>query len=79
MTHREGRVLLLQGSKLPKIHSVNLFGAWEVGVPKVGAPSSHVTSPSPLFIGDAPDSFWLRFLDELERKVEIIRKNMKKF
>ena len=46
---------------------MNLFGAWEVGAPKVGAPSSDVMSPSPLFIGDAPDSFWLRFLDEPEK------------
>ena len=56
MTHREGRVLL-QESKSPKIFLMNLFGAWEVGAPKVGIPSSHVTTPSPLFIGDALDGF----------------------
>ena len=57
MTHREGRVLLLQVSKFLKIHSMNLFGVWEVGAPKVGAPSSHVTSLGPLFIGDTLDGF----------------------
>ena len=59
---------------------MNLFGMWEFGAPKVGAPSSHVTSPGPLFIGDALDSFWLRFLGELDIKdMEIIKKNLKNF
>ena len=57
LAHRERRFLLIQVSESPKIHSVNLFGMWEVGVPKVGTPSSHVTSPGPLFIGDAPNGF----------------------
>ena len=70
----------LQVFELPKIHLVNLFGMWEVGAPKVGAPSSHVMSPGPLFIGDAPDGFWLRFLGDPEEKdVEIIEKKLKKF
>ena len=68
MAHREGSVLLLQVFESLKTHSVNLFGAWEVGAPKVGAPSSHVTSPGPLFIGDAPNSFLLRFLNEIREK-----------
>ena len=80
MTHREGRDLLLQVSELPKIHLMNLFGIWEVEAPKVGAPSSHVTFPGPLFIGDALDGFGLRFLgDPKRRDVEIIKKNLKKF
>ena len=62
MACREKRVLLVQVSIISKIYSVNLFGAWEVGAPKVGTPSSHVTSLGPLFIGDAPNSFLLRFL-----------------
>ena len=66
MAHRKGRVLLVQVFKLPKIYPMNLFGMWEVGAPKIGAPSSHVTSPSPLFIGDASDGFWVIFLGELE-------------
>ena len=80
MRHREGRVLLLQLSKSSKIHSMNLFGVWKVGAPKVGAPSSHVTSPGPLFIGDAPDGFWLRFLGEPNRRnIKIIKKDLKNF
>ena len=63
--YKEIRVLLLQVSKSSKIYSVNLFGAWEVGVPKVGTPSSHETSLGPLFIGDAPHGFLLWFLDKL--------------
>ena len=51
-----------------KFHTVNLFTAWEVGVPKVGAPSSHVTSLGPLFIGDAPNGFLLRFLTKIREK-----------
>ena len=59
---------------------MNLFGMWEVGAPKVGAPSSLIMSPSPLFIGDTPEGLWLRFLGELEKRyVEIMRKNLKKF
>ena len=75
MTHRKERVFLLQVFELSKIYSINLFGMWEVGAPKVGAPSSHVTSPGPLFIGDAPDGFSLRFLSEPERRdMKIIEK-----
>ena len=68
MAHREGRVLLLQVFELLKIHLMNLFHAWEVEAPKVGAPSSHVTSPGPLFIGDAPHDFLLRFLSGIRDK-----------
>ena len=58
MAHIKIRVLLLQVIGSPKIYLVNLFGAWEVGGPKVGAPSSLVTSPGPLFIGDSLHGFW---------------------
>ena len=68
MTHREGRVLLLQISRISKIHSANLFGVWEVEAPKVGIPSSHMTSLGPLFIGDASLSFLLRFLVKIREK-----------
>ena len=51
-------VFLFQISELLKIYLVNLFGMWEVGAPKVGAPRSHVTSLGPLFIGNALDGFW---------------------
>ena len=79
MAHREGRFLLLQVYESLKILSMNLFGTWEVGAPKVGTPSSHVTSLGPFFIGDTPNSFWLRFLGELERRdVKIIKKKSKK-
>ena len=68
MAHRILRVLLLQISKSPKIFSVNLFGAWEVRAPKVGAPSSHVVSLGLLFIRDAPHSFLLIFLAKIIEK-----------
>ena len=47
-----------------KIHSMNLFTAWEVEAPKVGAPSSHVMSLGPLFIGDVLNGWLLWFLVE---------------
>ena len=73
MTCREGILLLLQVSKLLKIHLVNLFGMWKIGASKVGVPSSHVTSLGPLFVRDARDGLWPRFLGELEKRdVKII-------
>ena len=67
---------------------MNLFGMWEVGAPKVGAPSSHVTSLGPLFIRDAPYDFLLRFLAKIREEgcgkhrknsEKILRKKKKKF
>ena len=62
IAYREERFLLLQVSIMLKIYSVNLFGTWKVGAPKVDTPSSHVMSFGPLFIGDAPYYFLLKFL-----------------
>ena len=47
---------------------MNLFGAWKVGAPKVGAPSSHVTSLGLLFIEDTPHGFLLKFLAKIREK-----------
>ena len=88
MACRERRVLLLQVFKSSKNYSINLFGAWEVGAPKVGAPSSHAMSLSPLFIGDTPNRFLLRFLAKIREKrcgkykknsIKILRKKKRKF
>ena len=50
---------------------------WEVGVPKVGTPSSQVTSHGPLFIGDVPTSWLLWFL--VETREEGCGKHKKNF
>ena len=68
MTHRRLRVLLFYLSGSPKVYSMNLFGMWEVGAPKVGAPSSHVMSLGLLFIGNASNGFLLIFLDKIREK-----------
>ena len=58
---------------------MNLFSVWEVEVPKVGTPSSHVTSLGSLFIGDTPHSFLLSFLAKIiENGCGKHKKNSKK-
>ena len=81
MTCRRLRVLLFQIIESPKIHLVNLFGAWEVGASKVGAPSSHEMSSGLLFIGDASYSFLWLFLAETNSMgmvniIKILKKNL---
>ena len=52
---------------------------WEVGAPEVGAPSSHETSPTILFIGDTPHGLLWGFLAKTKRRDVInIKKNLKK-
>ena len=71
---------MVQITRSLKVYLVNLFGMWEVGAPKVGAPSSHVTSLGLLFIGDAPYGFlWLFLVETKRRDVINIRKILKKF
>ena len=80
MTHRRRRVLILQVFRMLKIYLINLFTAWEVEAPKVGAPSSHVMSLGPLFIGDAPNGFLLEYFTKIKEKgCENIRKILEKF
>ena len=53
---------------------------WEIGVPKVSAPWSHVMSLGSLFIVDTPDGFlWLFLVETKRRDVINIVKNLKKF
>ena len=47
---------------------MNLIDAWEFGAPKVGTPSSHMTSLGPLFIRDALNGFLLGFLTKIREK-----------
>ena len=57
---------------------MNLFGAWEVGAPKVGSPSSHETSPGPLFIGSHMASCYDFWVKSERRNIVNIKKKFRK-
>ena len=56
---QEGESFYVKDLLYQKFHMMNLFTTWEIGVPKVGAPWSLLTSLGPLYIWDVPYSLVL--------------------